>query len=219
MIKLPNFEEKYDHENNFYLSCDSTRISKAIAQYEIFKRVIHVEGEIVECGVFKGASFSRFAIYRDIHNLENKMLVGFDSFGEFPETKYDLDQDLRKDFIDSAGSQSISKKQLRDVLEYKKCNDNISLIDGDIVETVPKFIEENPEFKISLLNLDVDIYEPTVVILECLYPLIEVGGILILDDYGTFPGETNAVDEFFKDNNVVVERSMFESSPRFIVKK
>ena len=60
LIKLPNFKKSFEYENNFYLSCDITRISKILAQYELYKMVENVPGEIVECGVLKGASLSRF---------------------------------------------------------------------------------------------------------------------------------------------------------------
>jgi len=72
--------------------------------------------------------------------------------------------------------------------------------------------------KISILNLDVDIYEPTVTILEHLYPLISPGGILVLDDYNTFHGETNAVNEYFKGKNIVINKPIFDLTPYFIVK-
>ena len=68
MIKLPDFEKKFDYENNFYLSCDATRLNKPLAHYELFKQVKDLEGDFVECGVFKGISFIRFAIYRQLMN-------------------------------------------------------------------------------------------------------------------------------------------------------
>jgi hypothetical protein len=38
------------------------------------------------------------------------------------------------------------------------------------------------------LNLDADVYEPSVAVLEYLYPKIKTtGGVLILDDYGVSP--------------------------------
>ena len=66
MIKLPDFTKDFDYENNFYLSCDITRISKILAHYELYKKVIDLPGEIVECGIFKGASFARFAMFREL---------------------------------------------------------------------------------------------------------------------------------------------------------
>ena len=72
--------------------------------------------------------------------------------------------------------------------------------------------------KISILNIDVDIYEPTVTILEHLYPLVSKNGIIILDDYMTFPGETKAVNEYLKSTNVVIEKPLFANTPHYIIK-
>jgi len=94
----------------------------------------------------------------------------------------------------------------------------VDLIEGDITETVPSYVKANPELKISLLNLDTDIYEPAVTILEHLYPKITKGGILMLDDYGTHPGETKAVDEYFKNKTVEIKKFSFAMTPCYIIK-
>jgi hypothetical protein len=54
--------------------------------------------------------------------------------------------------------------------------------------------------KISILRLDTDWYESTKIELEILYPLLEPGGVLIVDDYGHFEGAKKAVDEYFCDS-------------------
>lgn len=219
MINLPNFEKAFEYENNFYLSCDITRISKVLAHYEIYKMIKEITGEIVECGVFKGSSYLRFVMFREIfNNPYSKKIIGFDTFGKFPETSFKDDIKARTQFIDSAGSDSISKEQLLQILNNKEINKNVDLIEGDIVETVPAYVKANPELKISLLNLDTDIYEPAVTILEHLYPKITKGGILMLDDYGTHPGETKAVDEFFHNKNIEIKKFSFAMTPSYIVK-
>ena len=219
MIPLPDFEKAFDYENNFYLSCDITRISKIIAQYEIYKMVKDIPGTIVECGVFKGVSLARFAMFREIlGNPFNKKIIAFDTFDKFPETSFVQDQKARTGFIQDAGEDSISKQQMEKVLENKGTNKFVELIVGDITKTVPNYIENNPELKISLLNLDTDIYEPAVTILEHLYPKITKRGILILDDYGTHPGETKAVDEYFKDEKVEIKKFPFAMTPCYIIK-
>ena len=218
MIKLPNYKKAFDYENDFYLSCESSRIAKSIAQHILFEKTVHIEGDVVECGIFKGSSFLRFAMYRKIHNVENKKLIGFDSFDIFPETGYEEDKHLRERFIKGAGDMSISCQQLTDVLSYKSCSNNVSLIQGDITKTVPEFVDKYKDAKISILNIDVDIYEPTVTILEHLYPLVSKNGIIILDDYMTFPGETKAVNEYFKSTNVVIEKPLFANTPHYIIK-
>ncbi len=217
MFENLDFKKKFEYENMFYLSCDSLRIGKAISQYKLFEKAIDVSGDIIECGVFKGASFSRFSMYRKLHGLEDKRLIGFDTFGDFPETDFAEDIDLRNNFILEGGS-GISVDQLWEALEEKKCRKNVELIEGDICETVPEFIERNPDLKISFLNLDVDIYEPSVTILEHFYPRISKGGILMLDDYNAFPGETKAANDYFKDKDVTILENDLTKSPYYIIK-
>ena len=219
MIELPNFEKAFEYENNFYLSCDITRISKILSHYEIYKMIKEIPGEIVECGVFKGASYLRFAMFREIFgNPFSKKIIGFDTFSKFPETTFQDDDKARSKIIDSAGSDSISKEQLVKILDNKGLNKHVDLIEGDITETIPSYVKATPELKISLLNLDTDIYEPAVTILEHLYPRITKGGILMLDDYGTHPGETKAVDEYFKNKTVEIKKFPFAMTPCYIIK-
>ena len=176
-------------------------------------------GEIIECGVFKGASYLRFAMFREIFgNPFSKKIIGFDTFSKFPETTFQDDNKARNKFINSAGSDSISKEQLLKILDNKGLNKHVDLIEGDITETIPSYVKANPELKISLLNLDTDIYEPAVTILEHLYPKITKGGILMLDDYGTHPGETKAVDEYFKNKTVEIKKFSFAMTPCYIIK-
>ena len=219
MMKLPNSKDSFNYENNFYLSCDNSRIGKFMAHYELFKMSIDVPGSIIECGVFKGTSLIRFAAFRNLLKKKSKKIIGFDMFGKFPETKFEKDQKMRKKFIKDAGLNSISKKQLTQIMKRKKLNEKMELIEGDITKTIPTYLEKNPKLKISFLNLDTDIYEPAVTILENLYPRITKGGILVLDDYGVFPGETKAVNEYFAKKKIEIKKFPFSKTPHYIIKK
>jgi len=119
MITMPDFEKTFDYENNFYLSCETTRMSKVLAHYELYKMTLDIPGAIVECGVLKGCSLVRFAAFRDIfENSYARKLIGFDTFGPFPETNFEADKKLRQRHVDICG-EGISKEQLTEVLEYK----------------------------------------------------------------------------------------------------
>jgi len=219
MIELPDFNKAFNYENNFYLSCDLKRIGKIICSYELYKIVRELPGDIVECGVFKGISLIRLITFRELFkNSSSKKVIGFDTFGKFPETEFSDDMELRKKFIDTAGEESISKEQLEDVIKKKGIYHNTELVKGDITETVPKYVAAHPELRISILHLDVDIYEPSVTVLDYLYPRLVKGGVLMLDDYGIFPGETKAVDDYFKDKDVQILKFPFAMTPSYIIK-
>jgi len=219
-MNLPEFDKAFEYENNFYLSCDNTRISKILAHYELFKMTQFIPGAIVECGVFKGASLVRFGAFRDLFgNSYAKKLIGFDIFGKFPNSNYEDDQKYREGFInETGGGVSISVEQLYEVFQQKKI-ENVELIKGDVTQTIPYYLKDNPHLKISLLNMDTDVYEPAVTILEQLYPRIVRGGILIVDDYGVFPGETKAVDDYFANKDVEILKFPFAMTPCYIIKK
>ncbi|MDZ4779282.1 MAG: TylF/MycF/NovP-related O-methyltransferase [Planctomycetia bacterium] len=219
MIELPDFERAWDFENGFYLTSDPSRLGKLLAHYELFRLAMAAPGAIVECGVFKGASLARFAMFRRLFDrAAERPIVGFDSFGPFPTTAHEPDQALRERFISAAGGESISTDQLRQVLARKGCGEDVELVAGDITRTVPEYLAKYPELTISLLNLDTDLYEPAQVILEQLYPRIAPGGILLLDDYGVFPGETRAVDEYF-GGQAEIRRLSFGATPAYVVKE
>ncbi len=220
MILLPDFKKAFSYENDFYLSCDPQRLGKAIAHYELFKMALKVPGDIVECGVFKGASFARFAMLRRLFGHDDeKKLIGFDTFGKFPSTKFKNDIKPLQNFIGAAGNESISCSQLLRVLRQKKISKNIELVKGNILKTVPQFVKDNPKLKISLLNLDTDVYEPAVTILENLYPRLVKGGVLIIDNYNAFPGETLAVKDYFKGKKFCPLNFPYTPSPYYFIKK
>ncbi len=220
MITLPHFKDAWDHENNFYLSINKTRMSRLLAHYELFKMTVGLPGAIVEFGVFKATSLIRFIMFRELlENAHSRKVIGFDTFTKYPNVRHELDKEHLKDFVAKAGLESISEEQLMGVLKNAGATENIELVKGDIVDTVPEFIKKNESLKVSLINLDTNFYLPSKIALEHFWPRLVAGGVLLLDDYGIVPGETKAVDEYFADKNVKIERLPFSMKPFYIVKK
>ena len=73
--------------------------------------------------------------------------------------------------------------------------ENINFIKGKVEDTLK--IKSNLPEKISVLRLDTDWYDSTMIELEVLYPKLEIGGVLLIDDYGYWDGAREAVDNYF----------------------
>ncbi len=220
MHDLPDPGSIFDHENAFYLGAPAGRIGKLLAHFEMFSLVADCAGAVVECGVFKGASFARLAAFRQlIGDPSSQPLVGFDTFGTFPATSLAADQDRLTQFIAEAGDTSIGAAQLRLLLEEKGQGTGLELVEGDICDTVPSWVEANPDTPIALLHVDVDIYEPSRVIFEHLWPRLVPGGVMILDDYGRWEGETLAFQEHFGASPPRIQRMPYiADTPVYVVK-
>lgn len=219
MSNLYDLNKKFEYENGFYATADPSRFSKFITHLEFFKQTSTVRGEIVEFGVFKGNSFFRWIKFRDLlEQTSSRKIIGFDIFGDFPKAVFEEDKARRDAFVkETNGGKSISYEEINQLLKLQGLNKNIDIIKGDILVTLDEYLEKNPHLKISLLHIDVDLYEPTKHILEKLYDKVTKGGIIIFDDYGAFSGANKAVDDFFV-NNVSIKKLPFSNAISYIVK-
>ena len=228
MIKLPKFNSQsmYDYETYFNLTTNEERLGKLLVHYEVMKIARKIPGEVVECGVFKGTSLVRFSLYRNMFGgKDSSRILAFDTFSNnYPKTKFKEDIKQRNHWIKTAGAASIGSKQLSQILKRKKIS-NFSIIKGDVLKTIPKFLKKNPGLKISLLNVDIDFVEPTLVVLKNFYPLVSKGGVILFDNYagrgnsGNYlHGDTKAIDDFLKNKKQKIKRFPFAARPCYIVK-
>lgn len=210
--------QQWDYENGFYLTSHVTRIAKLLAHFELYKSIINLPGHIVEGGVYKGASLVRFSTFREIlESPYSRKIIGFDAFGKFPGQENSEDQKFIEGF-ERQGGDGISVEELEEVFAHKSLV-NFELIPGDVCDTIPKYLSEHQELKIALLHIDVDVYKPSLAMLNSLYERVVTGGLVVFDDFGTVAGETKAVDEFFKEKNVMIEKLPISHIPAYIRKK
>ena len=219
MDKLYDINRKFEYENGFYATADPSRFSKFITHLEFFKQTATVRGEIVEFGIFKGNSFFRWIKFRDLlEQTSSRKVIGFDIFGDFPEAGFDQDKAKRDAFVsETNGGKSITLEEINELLDKQGLNKNVDIIKGDILQTLDVYLQKNPHLKISLLHIDVDLYEPTKHILEKLFDRVTKGGIIIFDDYGAFAGTNKAVDDFF-ENKAEIKKLTFSHAISYIVK-
>ena len=114
-ISYEHDKKVWEAENVFYLNAKTSRISKFVYHYEIYKKIIDIPGDILEFGVFKGASFSRLLAFRKIlENQDSRKIVGFDDFGSFTVKGSKEDKQFAKEF-----NKVLGKGANKEVLEKK----------------------------------------------------------------------------------------------------
>ncbi len=218
-IKNLDFKKSFDYENSYMLTAPVERISKFVSRIEFYNKIKRLPGEIIECGVFKGSSLSQFVKLRSLYgHSSSKKIIAFDTFSCFPKNCGKNDKKYLMQFIKEAGGNSISREELLKIYKTLGVSENIELIKGDILKTLPKFIKTNKHIKISLLHIDVDTFEPTKLCLGLLYPLVVKGGIIILDDYGAFPGANKAIDSFFKSKKKKIKKLAYSNEISYVSK-
>lgn len=197
-VKLENFTK--------YISRES--LTKFLARSEVFLKQINVHGSIVELGVARGSSLMTWFHLSSIYEPYNysREIIGFDTFKGIPK----LDKkDTSSDSISvnvKVGGFSVESKMKDDIEKSTKIHDltrplghikKLKLVEGDISETLPMYLDNNPHLIVSLLHIDVDVYQPAKIGLELLIPRMPKGGVIIFDEInsGLFPGETEALKD------------------------
>jgi hypothetical protein len=183
-----------------------------------------IPGDFVECGVWKGGNLVLLSLLNE-HYGESRKIYGFDTFTGMTEPT-EHDQNIQGITAESVLQNSIYKDGelsnhcfasldlVKNVLKDNHCS-NIELIIGDVKDTL--LMPENLPTSIAILRLDTDWYESTKIELEILYPLLQPGGILIIDDYGYWSGSRKAVDEYFEGKTPFMFQ--VDSDCRMIVKE
>jgi len=187
---------------NLGLYLTSKNLSRMLFFYEIYKNVSKIHGVIMEFGVRWGPTTSLLSVLRGIFEPFNRTrkVIGFDTFCGHRGIGV-KDGDISKD-----GAYSLPAdydKYLANLLQVQEDLNPLShirkfeLIKGDLVVTLPRYLERHPETIISLAIFDLDIYKPTKEALAAIQPYLCKGSILVFDELcdEVFPGETVALRE------------------------
>ena len=151
-----------------------------------------VDGQVAELGVYQGD----FA--KEINRVfSKKKLYLFDTFEGF--NVKDCKEEIDKGYLSAnrAGYFSNTTEEL--VLGKMLYPDNCIICKGFFPDSARNIDEE-----FCFVNLDVDLYSPTLAGLEFFYPRLVNGGIIIIHDYFSkaFIGVKDAVTKFCQENNV-----------------
>lgn len=182
-----------------------------------------IEGDITECGVWRGGSMMTIALTLLSLGDRSRTLYLYDTFeGMSDPTKEDKSLNGA-----SAEAQLKSARRGTGVWCYASIDDvrtnllstgypkeKIHLIQGKVEDTIPMTLPGN----LALLRLDTDWYESTKHELTHLYPLLNPLGILVIDDYGHWQGAKKAVDEYFQQRGEKIFLHRIDYTGRLLVK-
>lgn len=198
MTKLPllgmNIGECIEH---FPAYAGHMTLNRCFTLYELYKKVLGVSGHIAEVGVYKGFGSLLFAKLVKIFESESLTMVhGFDWF-EGIEKETDAS-------LQVAGGDSSDENSLREIIELQKLDHILKIHKMDARKDWPEFFDKYPHLRFKLIFLDSGTHNVTCAAIEALWPRLNVGGIMIFDQYNNevAPGETKAVTELLPNNKI-----------------
>jgi len=164
------------------------------------------DGEVIEMGVYRGGSAAAIGWILRRARLERTVHL-FDTFGGMPPTM-DLDTHEEFDFSDTS----------------------VSAVTESLNRVVPKFpfrlhpglfsemLRDVSQSHFCFAHIDADLYQSVREACEFVYPRMDVGGIMLFDDYAapSCPGAMRAVDEFFRDK---IEKPTLVSDCAYAIRK
>ena len=210
-LDLTDEEEKifnYVFENKLTMGSKVNLAATILAARYICQNKIN--GDFVECGVWRGGHGIAAALTFKLYNNKNKIICLDTFLGMTKPTDVDISNHNNSKAITRFTSSSKGNHNEWAFASYEDVQtnflqagvpkDGFELIKGDVAETLPTFKVN----AISFLRLDTDWYESTKIELKYLWPLLIVNGVLVVDDYGHWQGSKKAVDEFFQSTPTIL---------------
>jgi O-methyltransferase len=195
---------------DLHARCHHATMSSAERLYALYEAVRYVvarniPGDIVECGVWRGGSMMMAAYTLRESGETGRRLWLYDTFtGMSDPTGLDIEAPTGRlanprDHYWCEASEEVVRQNMA-ATGYP--TERVQYVRGKVEDTIPARVPN----RIALLRLDTDFYESTHHELAHLWPRVEPGGVLILDDYGWWEGARRAVDEYFADRPILLNR-------------
>lgn len=172
--------------------------------HNLYLKALKTHGVIMEFGVRWGQNLSLFTTFRNIHEPYNtsRKIVGFDTFEGFPSVSSQdgSANDVRVGAYPVSAGYETYLEELLSAQEHLGPRSHIKkheIVKGDVMKTLPKYLEDHPETIIALAYFDLDLYEPTWKCLELIKPHLVKNSVVGFDELASefFPGETQALRE------------------------
>lgn len=199
---VPEFGPFWNSHHNVLLRRQS--LSRLFYYRDLYEQIIDVPGVICEFGVQWGATLATLINLRGMYEPYNhsRHIYGFDTFEGFATV---VDKDGEGHAVGDFATKKNYEETLEEVLAIHEEYNPVAhirkfhLVKGDASKTVNTWLEDNPHAIVSMLILDMDVYQPTYDVLQALRPRLTRGSLIVFDELSSpnWPGETRALDETF----------------------
>jgi O-methyltransferase len=222
LIRRAGYEVVQRHDigderfEQIYTTCKPytmTTYEKLLGMYLAIRYLVtnHIEGDVVECGVWKGGSMMATTMALTGLSDTKRTIYLYDTYEGMAEpTEKDIDSQT------GVGAREFWKKKKTEhgsqwcysPLDEVKANmarteypaDRLVFVKGKVEDTIPGSLPA----QIAMLRLDTDWYESTYHELVHLFPRLVRGGVLVLDDYWCWQGSREAVDQYFREQKIPI---------------
>lgn len=211
-LMIPEFMETY--QTSLYrakMKDRPDRRSRFFHMTQLLRLTRGIPGFTAEAGVYRGLSSWLICHYLRQENpqFQGESHFMFDSFEGLSEPVEQDGEFPRKKFTDGGFTKTSLELVGETLAEFPK-------------GWIPDVFEEIPEQKYRFVHVDVDVYQPTLDSLRYFFPLLSIGGIIVVDDFGpwednNWPGCIHAVNEF--SNEIGLNFANLDSGNVFFIKR
>jgi hypothetical protein len=187
-------------------------LARYLAFYELYKKVLDLPGHIAEIGTFHGASlvfFGKLIRLFEPHNYTQAH--GFDWFQGMKPTADDNHS--------GAGNWVGDYERLQQLVARQQLEDCVVIHKMDVTKDLSAFLDDHRYMRFKLAFIDCGVRDVITKSLECLWPRLVKGGILVMDHYNTAvsPLESELVEQCIGDRPI--QKISFSRQPTGYVVK
>jgi hypothetical protein len=191
----------------------------------LYRMILDIPGVIMEFGVHRGRHLAAFTALRGVYEPYNphRRVIGFDTFTGFPDVS-NVDTSSPSAVAGRFALPADYPSHLRDVLDVHEAGEHLRhiqrtlVIQGDIRDALPHYLEHNPQTIIALAYFDLDLYEPTYDTLQAICPYLTTGSVVAFDElaHAKWPGETSALRDSFGLGGIPLRLLPDRATPAYV---
>ncbi|AIB16673.1 crotonobetainyl-CoA:carnitine CoA-transferase (plasmid) [Azospirillum argentinense] len=199
-------------------------LSRVLFMDFLYRQGLEMQGAVMEFGCRWGQNSSLFCALRGVYEPFNRLrkVVAFDTFAGFPSVRPEDGEQMKtgayattegyEAYLDRVLAHQEQESPLSHLRKYE-------IVKGDVIATVPEYLQKHPETVISLAYFDLDLYEPTLACLQAIRGHITRGTVLGFDEANdpATPGETVAIREALGLDRYALRRYRYNARTSYLV--